>query len=130
MSKVKSSLYQWQDEKNVACAEHKKFGRRKVCYVDGNPHENRSVILSVLGFSHPLDVHEVHRQECNKPTTLSLTNHFHAARHSNRNYWTPFKWIPGATPGEAWQLVRWAQDVHTGSARDGRYVSFTKLKFE
>jgi hypothetical protein len=28
----------------------------KECFVDGGPHENRFVILSVLGLSHPLDV--------------------------------------------------------------------------
>ena len=29
---------------------------RKECFVDGRPHENRSVILSVPGLSHPFDV--------------------------------------------------------------------------
>jgi hypothetical protein len=31
-------------------------GMRKEHFVDGRPHENRSVILSVLALSHPLDV--------------------------------------------------------------------------
>jgi hypothetical protein len=101
-------------------------GMRRECFVDGRPHGNGCVISAVLNVSHPFDVPKMagmqyvqnDRSDTTAPCGLPLQPELLLSF---------VKWIPGATPCEAWHLAKSAQDVLTGWAREERFAGVTKL---